>query len=344
VIYVADHVHRQRPQVRQEILDLALVEPGKRRQVLKSRLLGLRPDVVAFSWRNMQSFGPHPEDDALDVVMDFDHSDSVFARLRAARSALRTIYDYAASRQRNFGFMRLVKRVLPESRLVVGGTAVSIFAAHVADKAPEGTLVVVGEGEDAMVSIVDGASTVVGDHLHKGVDGGVSCGCREAAFPLEGLAAVDFGYIASIFPQFHQYLDGHIGVQTKRGCPFQCHFCLYNQIEGCRQRYREPLEVAKEIATLEADYGVRKIWFTDAQFFSTKRSTRHAERLIDELVARDLRIEWTGFLRFNHLTAEVARKMFRSGLSSIDTTFTGSQQIIDTMTLGYSLAQQMQAL
>ncbi|KPK37814.1 MAG: hypothetical protein AMJ69_10305, partial [Gammaproteobacteria bacterium SG8_47] len=74
VIYVADYIHKQRPEIQQNLLDLALVEPRRRRAVLRERLKAQRPDVVAFSWRNMQSFGPHPEDDALDVVMNFDHS------------------------------------------------------------------------------------------------------------------------------------------------------------------------------------------------------------------------------------------------------------------------------
>jgi len=32
---------------------------GERDAALKRRLLEFRPDVVAFSWRNMQTFGPH---------------------------------------------------------------------------------------------------------------------------------------------------------------------------------------------------------------------------------------------------------------------------------------------
>ncbi len=73
VIYVADYIHKQRPDIKQQILDLALVPSSQRRKVLKQHILDMQPDVVAFSWRNMQSFGPHPEDDALDVVMNYDH-------------------------------------------------------------------------------------------------------------------------------------------------------------------------------------------------------------------------------------------------------------------------------
>lgn len=343
VIYVADHIHKQRPEIRQQILDLALVDAGDRERVLKERLQTLRPDVVAFSWRNMQSFGPHPEDDALDVVMNFDYSPKWHRRLKAAKDALGIVYEYSANRLKNFAYMKLVRRLLPQTRIVVGGTAVSIFGKYVAEKCPTDTVVVVGEGEDAMLAIVDGFTEPVGEFHYKDHAGKVTHRSRAETFDLSKLTAVDFPYIASIFPDFTSYLDDDIGVHTKRGCPFQCHFCLYNKIEGANQRYRNPAEIAREIEVLNKQYGVKRIWFTDAQFCSTKRSMEHVERILDEMLARRTEVTWCGYLRLNHLTPAIARKMLATGLSSLDLSFTGSQDMIDQLTLGYSLEQQMAA-
>ena len=344
VIYVADYIHKQRPEIDQHILDLALIAPRRRKAVLRERLRTLRPDIVAFSWRNMQSFGPHPEDDALDVVMQYEFSPNPLRRVRAAWDALSIIIDYARTRLHNFGYMKMVRRMLPRSRIVLGGTAVSIFGRYVAEKCPVDSAVVVGEGEDAMLSIVDGFQQPVGEIYYKDGEGRVSHQTRDGLFDLQQLTAVDFSYIESIFPDFHRHLDAEIGVQTKRGCPYQCHFCLYNRIEGPRQRNRDPVEVAREIETLNRRYGVRRIWFTDAQFCSSKRSARHAEAVLDAMLARGLDVQWSGYLRLNYLTPELADKMVRSGLCSIDLSFTGSQEIIDSLTLGYSLEQQMGAL
>ena len=343
VIYVADYIHKQRPDIHQHLLDLALVPPAERRRVLKQRLAAMKPDVVAFSWRNMQSFGPHPEDDALDVVMNFDHSRKLWRRIKATKNSLRIISDYVLSRLRNFGYMKLVRRQLPDARIVVGGTAVSIFGKYVADKCPNDTVVVIGEGEDAMLSIVDGFAAPAGENFYKDRVGRISHRARTETFDLRRLTAVDFAYVESIFPDFGSYLGGDIGVHTKRGCPFQCHFCLYNKIEGGNQRYREPAEIAKEVETLNKRYGVRHIWFTDAQFCSTKRSTEHVEHVLDEMLARKTTVSWSGYLRLNHLTPQIAGKMLASGMCSVDLSFTGSQEVIDTLTLGYSLEQQMEA-
>jgi hypothetical protein len=195
VIYVADYVHKRRPDIRQELLDLALVAPRDRRRILAERLQELKPDVVAFSWRNMQSFGPHPEDDALDVVMNFDHSPNLWRKLMAAKDAVRIIGDYVLSRLRNFGYLKLVRRLLPDSRIVVGGTAVSIFGKYVAAKCPSDTVIVIGEGEDTMLSVVDGFSEPVGDLYYKDRQGQVSHHLRAGEFDLATLTAVDFPYI-----------------------------------------------------------------------------------------------------------------------------------------------------
>ncbi len=343
VIHVADYIHKQHPEIEQHLLDLATVAASERKRVLGAHLREMRPDIVAFSWRNMQSFGPHPEDDALDVVMAYDHSPNWLRKLRAAKDALRILWDYTAGRLRNFGYMKLARRLLPAARIVVGGTAVSIFGKYVAEKCPTDTVVVIGEGEDAMLSIVDGLDEPAGEFYYKDGTGGISHRARAEAFDLGKLTAVDFPYIESIFPAFRDYLDGDIGVHTKRGCPLQCHFCLYNRIEGEHQRYRRPAEIALEVETLNRRYGVKHIWFTDAQFCSTRRSVEHVDKILDELLARNLDIRWSGYLRLNHLTPAVARKMLASGMASIDLSFTGSQEIIDKLTLGYSLEQQMAA-
>lgn len=345
IVYLADFIHKQRPGVRQEILDLAVIPPRQRKAVLIERVRALRPDVVAFSWRNMQTFGPHPENDALDVVMNYDHSPNPLKRLKAAWQAIGIITDYAGQRLHNLGYLKLVRRLAPDARLVVGGTAVSIFSRYVAERCPTDTFVVVGEGESAMLSIVDGNDVPAGHHFYKDAEGCIHHRPAAENFDLSQLTAVDFRYIASIFPAFGEYLgpDSVIGVHTKRGCPFLCHFCLYNKIEGAHQRYRDPVEAAQEVETLNKVYGIRHIWFTDAQFCSTRRSMAHAEAILDEMLVRDLKVRWTGYLRLNYITPEIARKMIASGLESLDLSFTGSQEMIDSLSLGYELDQQMHA-
>jgi hypothetical protein len=346
VVYLADFIHKQRPDVRQEILDLAVVKPGERLATLRRRLTEFSPDVVAFSWRNMQSFGPNSDNDALDMSLAIDHSPNPLRRLKCAWKGLTTVWDYAAMRIRNFGYFKLVRKLLPQSRIAVGGGAVTIFGKYVAEKCPTDTVIIIGEGEEAMLSIVDGFKTPAGHYYYKDDNGQISHHPADENFDLTRLTAVDFAYIDSIFNSFREYMAGDffIGVHTKRGCPLKCDFCLYNSIEGANQRFRDPKEVAKEVYALNKVYGVKNIWFTDAQFASTRRSMKHAEAILDEMLALGTDVHWTGYLRLNFLTKEIAQKMLAAGLVSIDLSFTGTQEIIDALTMGYNLEQQMEAL
>lgn len=342
-VYVADYIHKKRPNIEQQILDMALVEPSQRTQALKERLTEMKPDVVAFSWRNMQTFGPNPDNDALDIVMSYDYSPRLSSRIKATKDAVGIIIDYMSLRINNFKYMKMVSKFLPDSQVVVGGTAVSLFAEYVIQKCPKNTIAVVGEGEDSMLSIVDGAGKIEGDCFYKDKDGKIHKSVRDRFFDLKELTAIDFHYIKSIFPEFDEYLGDYIGVQTKRGCPFKCLFCLYNSIEGVAQRYRDPLEVAKEVESLSKDFGVKKIWFTDAQFCSTPKSFNHAEQVLDQMIKNKSEVSWTGYLRLDFLKKELAAKMIKSGICSIDTTFTGSQIMVDKLNLGYKVDRQMES-
>ena len=80
-------------------------------------------------------------------------------------------------------------------------------------------------------------------------------------------------YIASIWPQLDWYLEGgdfYVGVQTKRGCPHNCCYCVYTVVEGKQVRLNPVDEVVKEMRQLY-DRGVRGFWFTDAQFIPARR-------------------------------------------------------------------------
>lgn len=342
MIYVADYIHKKQPLIKQSILDLALVEPAQRKQMIKRYIAENQPDAVAFSWRNMQTFGPNPDNDALDIVMAYDHSPILKERIRAASGAISIIAEYVSMRINNFKYMRMVRNMLPESKIIVGGTAVSLFAKYVIKKCPTNTFAVIGEGEDTMLSIINGTKPD-GDYFYKDKEGLVHYNQRDRFFDLKEMTAVDFHYIRSIFPEFDEYLDDYVGVQTKRGCPYKCLFCLYTSIEGTGMRFRNPEEVAKEVQLLEKDFGVKKVWFTDAQFCSTRKSYYHAELVLDGLLERKTDISWTGYLRLDHLDQSLASKMIKTGICSIDTTFTGSQEIADKLQLGYKVNRQMES-
>ena len=59
--YLAEYVHRRHPEIRQRILDLSQVPPSERAKAVRETAEAVRPDLVCFSWRDIQIFSPHED-------------------------------------------------------------------------------------------------------------------------------------------------------------------------------------------------------------------------------------------------------------------------------------------
>ena len=57
-IYLADHLHKQFPQLPQRLLDLAAVPVLDVDRVLRACIDAFRPTVLVFSWRDIQIYAP----------------------------------------------------------------------------------------------------------------------------------------------------------------------------------------------------------------------------------------------------------------------------------------------
>ena len=95
---------------------------------------------------------------------------------------------------------------------------------------------------------------------------------------------------------------------TSRGCPFSCSFCD-KSVSGSRWRAREAEDVVDEMAALQAS-GVGFINFYDDNF------TLQRKRVIaicEEILRRDLRVEWKCEGRVDSVDIDMLRLMRRAG-------------------------------
>ncbi len=115
--------------------------------------------------------------------------------------------------------------------------------------------------------------------------------------------------------QFYIKHGGMLNVQTKRGCPHACSYCSYPTIEGRQIRYRDPEEVAEDVARLQRDYGARYIFFTDS-FFNDGQG--HFLEVAEALIRQNNRIPWSAFFRPQNLERDHLRLLKRSGLAAVE--------------------------
>jgi len=336
ITYLADFIHRRRPEVRQRILDLSLYAQAERPRVLRETAAAFQPDLVCFSWRDIQIFSPHEGDASLEHAFNFYFASNPFKRAVASLQGLKQLYRYYGDIRANLSYPWLIRKEFPQARIMVGGGAFTAFADQLIEKLPEGTIGILGEGEDAILKVVEGRSLADERYIVK--DGGrVTKGEQRAPALLDALT-VDLPYLTTIFPQHPEYVGESIGVQSKRGCPYDCAFCLYPYIEGKRVRYRPPELVVQDIAQHYHQWGARRFWFTDAQFITGKEAYPQCTEILERILREKLDIQWSGYIRTSLITADLAKLMVRSGVGDLEVAITsGSQEVLNNLHMGFKL-------
>jgi radical SAM superfamily enzyme YgiQ (UPF0313 family) len=344
-VYLADHLHKRFPELPQRILDLAALPVLDVERVLLASIDAFRPTLLVFSWRDIQIYAPvdgrggNPLQNSFEVF----YARNPLRRLRGALGGVRLMAAFYGELWRN---LRLVRRGLrrarryhPAARVVLGGGAVSVFYEQLGRSLPRGTVVSVGEGEPLLEKLIRGESLagercfVVGEPPRPGLIHEQPAGLIKTA--------CDYAYIESVWPQLDWYLQGgdfYVGVQTKRGCPHNCCYCVYTVVEGKQVRVNPVQEVVAEMRQLY-DRGVRGFWFTDAQFIPARRYIDDAKDLLRAIAAAGMTdIRWAAYIRADNLDAELAELMVATGMSYFEIGITsGSQELVRKMRMGYNL-------
>ncbi|MFG6099859.1 radical SAM protein [Leptothoe sp. ISB3NOV94-8A] len=351
VVYLADHLHKVFPDIEQRIFDLGTFPALDFGSALDRCIDNFQPNVLVFSWRDIQIYAPvgGRGGNPLQNAFEFNYARNPLVKMRGALGGVRMVATYMNELWQNTGLIKRgfkrAKRYCPDAKLVVGGGAVSVFYEQVASWMPKGTIVSVGEGELLLEKLVREESI-----------SGERCYVVGETEPRERLihewptaiekSACDYAYIEKIWPEFNYYLqenDFYIGVQTKRGCPHNCCYCVYTVVEGKQVRINPSDEVVKEMQQLY-DRGIRNFWFTDAQFIPARRFIDDAVELLQKIIDSGMKdIHWAAYIRADNLTPELCDLMVKTGMNYFEIGITsGSQELVRKMRMGYNLRTVLQ--
>lgn len=346
VVYLADHLHKLFPQVEQRIFDLGVVPPLDFDQALDACIDEFQPDILVFSWRDIQIYAPvgGRGGNPLQNAFEFYYATNPLIKLRGAFGGLRLAVSYYTELWRNLGLIKRgfqrACRYHPDAKLVVGGGAVSVFYEQLGKSLPQGSIVSVGEGETLLEKILRNQDLssercyIVGETQPR------DRLIHEKPESIEKTAC-NYNYIETIWPDLNYYIedtDFYVGVQTKRGCPHNCCYCIYTVIEGKQVRINPADEVVAEMRQLY-DRGVRNFWFTDAQFIPARKFMDDAIELLQKILQAGMTdIHWAAYIRADNLTPELCDLMVKTGLNYFEIGITsGSQELVRKMRMGYNL-------
>lgn len=127
---------------------------------------------------------------------------------------------------------------------------------------------------------------------------------------------------------------------TSRGCPFNCDFCS-RPVFGSYFRTRSAANIVDEIEDV-LSLGYERVWFNDDCF------TLNRNRLIevcDEIIRRQLNVEWECLSRVDTIDSDVAQKMKEAGCVRVFFgTESGSDSVLALMNKRATSAQAKQAV
>ena len=188
--------------------------------------------------------------------------------------------------------------------LVSFGPHASTVPAESMRRAPEVDAMIIGEPEEAIVALAAGAA--FGPELAATVP---SITWRRGHEVVPHTAKGTFtGFLTMPFPAWdlvplEHYtlpLEGkpYIIVETSRGCPYSCDFCVAPIHQGHKFRERDPKVIVDEIARAKRELGVSHFYlWGDTVTLNAKTFSRFC----DELIARDLDVHWFGNARADNL-------------------------------------------
>ncbi|MDD5255115.1 MAG: radical SAM protein [Candidatus Omnitrophica bacterium] len=204
-------------------------------------------------------------------------------------------------------------------------------------------VVVVGEGEKAMLDIVKNRTTsgIVSRPYTENID--------ELPMPHWRLMKQDFYAHAH---QLKQHIFGSLGhkvafsmrsasVLTSRGCPFRCIFCL-NSLRQSPVRFHSAERVLDEVRRLKTDYGIEAIVFLDENLLVNKP---RLEKICRAMTDEKLNILWCCGASAHFIDRRTATMIKEAGCRLVAFGIeSGSQRILDVLGKTTTVEQNKEAI
>ena len=193
-------------------------------------------------------------------------------------------------------------REMIEVPIVVGGPALTIMPEAIAEFL-EVDHAIIGEGERSLPELVE--RLTAGEIVPQIIPRNTPLAGDQFSTPLFDQQLIDY-YLKQ---------SGMANLQTKRGCPYRCSYCSYPHLEGSDFRVRSQQQIVDELERLKQEHGVDRVFFTDSVF-----NDPHGEylQLVEEILRRDLNIEWSAFFRPQGIGRSELALMKKAGLYALE--------------------------
>ena len=219
-----------------------------------------------------------------------------------------------------YGVARVVKKISPETVVVMGGYHPTFADFETLKECREVDICARGEGEYTMLNIVEtlesggDLSGVLGitfrdksGRIVRNPDRPLIRDLDELPFPARHLLPMDKYRVFGLkIPA--------TTIVCSRGCPMRCSFCASSAMYGGTVRFRSPGNVVKEMEHVKEKFGVKMVAFVDDTFTLFRK---WVNKLCDKIIKRKLDIIWGAAARVDTLDFKTLVKMKKSGCETL---------------------------
>lgn len=224
---------------------------------------------------------------------------------------------------------KICKLYHPNVLIVVGGPAFSLLATDIMEYERSIDIGVKSEGERTFLEILnnsDSFESIKGIWYRKDSKI-IYTGDKPLLDPAEIPVPRK---IKGLFPLKYDF----VGIQTKRGCNFECIYCPTGYLWERRFRLRPIDKVISEIK-FYLDQGVKRIFFADT-VFNVPQDFSIA--VLDALDKANLRFKWGAEMKASYLDKNFLQKIEMSGCILVDISAdSGSDKILKSLKTGITL-------
>lgn len=203
---------------------------------------------------------------------------------------------------------RLIKKIAPYAKAVIGGAAFSMYAQKIMERVPELDIGVYKEAEESFPELLENLDS---PEKVKGIffrEGETIRFTGERDLPdFESLPFPDRSLL-DLAP--YQSPCQNIGVQTIRGCPLRCAYCSYPFLNGSCLRTRSVKHVVDEIQDLVEVQGLTEFMFVDTIFNASKKN---ATKICQGILDRGIKVKWNAYYDVKFVDKDFLELAHRAG-------------------------------
>jgi len=225
--------------------------------------------------------------------------------------------------------IQLVKSILPESSVVLGGVHATYFPQQMI-KNYGADYVVMGEGENTLRYLCNALEEKIDLKNIRGLsylDFQNEVAINPSVIPIDNLDDLpfpDYSYAEQIIR------DSKMGsIITSRGCPARCNYCSTSHYWGQKIRVHSVERVLDEIERQIDLYGIKKLFFHDDTF---NLSEIRVKEICQGMIDRKFNLTWAAHGRVHPVSSEMLDAMVEAGCRHICWGIeSGSKEILQSM-------------